>query len=401
MAGRALLSLLVPRHDLVAPTGGRRQHAVVRQPMPSRRGYLGRQPRQKRHRVEHDGGPAILPRVSEAVDDVTSRRDRQPLLGQRRTGDIATDPLETVPLAFPDAYCGVERESPVVGAELLLHAGAPLRLALFEHRGAQPRLWPERDQSLDGGGVLGIELVELDAGVRIDALVGIEEAEALQAADDQGADVSDQLVDVRIAQRRGLAKHQRLAQPEPGVDPIEEERVEVYVQAERRVEALHADHGAGAAAGVANVPRAARVERLHRAHEDAADEAQDVRVADHEEADRVGEAEDPLAHRDLGEDVVAQVGGGLGHAAAGARWAHRAGLAGEGDQGALVAVVTVHADEAPGQDAAGQIALELAADMDREAATVVGQVGGDVLLDRGSIRSRVRRTDSAKGIFSR
>ena len=130
--------------------------------------------------------------------------------------------------------------------------------------------------------------------------------------------------------------------------------MEVQIEPEGRVEALHADDGAGAAGGVPFIAGSTRVERLDGAHEDSAAPAQYGGVADHEEADGVGEAEHPLADRHLGEHVVTQVRGGLGHAATGAGWADRAGLAREGDERTLVAGGAVHAGEAAGQDVRSQ-----------------------------------------------
>ena len=70
----------------------------------------------------------------------------------------------------------------------------------------------------------------------------------------------------------------------------------------------------------------------HHAHEDAAHAGAQARVVGQQEAHAVGEGEHPLAHGHARQDVVDQVGGGVGHATGPAGGAESTALAGEGDQ---------------------------------------------------------------------
>ena len=72
-------------------------------------------------------------------------------------------------------------------------------------------------------------------------------------------------------------------------------------------------------------------------------------------AQAFGDRQHPLAHRQMGKYVVAQMGGGLGHAPGVARWADTAAFAGEGHQVVMPAVITAGASEDVGKDAAFQI----------------------------------------------
>jgi len=63
--------------------------------------------------------------------------------------------------------------------------------------------------------------------------------------------------------------------------------------------------------------------------------------------------------------VVGEVRRGLDHAPRVTRWAHPAPLAGEGDEEVVPALPTTGTGEAMGEDAAFQIAAELALDVDR------------------------------------
>jgi hypothetical protein len=66
----------------------------------------------------------------------------------------------------------------------------------------------------------------------------------------------------------------------------------------------------------------------------------------------------PLAHRQAGEDVIAQVRCGLGHSARVARGADAAAFAREGHQIVLTAVVATYPRKAVGKDAAFEVFAE-------------------------------------------
>jgi hypothetical protein len=95
-----------------------------------------------------------------------------------------------------------------------------------------------------------------------------------------------------------------------------------------------------------------------------------------------GDGQHPLAHRDVGKDVIHQVGSGLGHALGVARRAGSPTLAGKGHQEVVAAARASGPSEAVGQDPACQIAPELLFHVIRHAvAHGIGTVGqGEVGL---------------------
>ena len=100
-----------------------------------------------------------------------------------------------------------------------------------------------------------------------------------------------------------------------------------------------------------------------------------------------GDGQHPLAHRDVGKDVIHLVGSGLGHALGVARRAGSPTLAGKGHQEIVAAARASGPSEAVGQDTAGEIAPELLLHVIRHAVAhgiglvVQGEVGLQVLPD--------------------
>ncbi len=98
-----------------------------------------------------------------------------------------------------------------------------------------------------------------------------------------------------------------------GVDPVEEEGVEVGVQVQRAPEALEEVHRPAAGIGDSRLPRPSLEPGEERPQEEVSDLPAALGVVGEEEADRVGEGEDPLAHRRAGNDPIEQPRGGVGH----------------------------------------------------------------------------------------
>jgi hypothetical protein len=79
-------------------------------------------------------------------------------------------------------------------------------------------------------------------------------------------------------------------------------------------------------------------------------------------AKRVGQREDPLPDRHLGQDAVDEVRRGVGHAPAAARGAEAAPLAGEGDEALQSARIAAEPQEAVGEDPAAKVRAQLLLD---------------------------------------
>ena len=98
------------------------------------------------------------------------------------------------------------------------------------------------------------------------------------------------------------------------------------------------------------------------AREDATHGGAHSRAGGEQEADAEGKREYPLARRRVGEHVVDEVRGGVGHAPAAARGAETAALATERYELVAQAARAVDAREAVGEQAALEMAAQLALD---------------------------------------
>ena len=102
-----------------------------------------------------------------------------------------------------------------------------------------------------------------------------------------------------------------------------------------------------------------------------------------QQAQRNRQRQFPLAHRNMRDDVVDQVGSRLRHAPRAARGAKPASLAAEGDELVVAAIATAQAQEAVRQDAALKKRVELVLDELRQAGAGLlglGEEGLSVLL---------------------
>jgi hypothetical protein len=105
----------------------------------------------------------------------------------------------------------------------------------------------------------------------------------------------------------------------------DEQGVEVRVEPQRRVEALHRHHRGWPSLLDALPARLTALQGEARAHEDPAQVAEEIRIAGNREAQLEGQAQDELAHGHGREHPVHQPGGGVGHATAAAGGAKTAG----------------------------------------------------------------------------
>jgi len=93
-----------------------------------------------------------------------------------------------------------------------------------------------------------------------------------------------------------------------------------------------------------------------------------------------GEADDPLAKRDIGKHLIRQQGDGLGHAVGATAGAEATLLTGKRDLSLEGAFVAVYPEKAVLEAAALQVGLELLVDMVRQGISLMGH-----LLDKGGI----------------
>ena len=97
-----------------------------------------------------------------------------------------------------------------------------------------------------------------------------------------------------------------------------------------------------------------------------------------------GEADDPLAKRDIGKHLIRQQGGGLGHATCSAAGAGSSFFAGKRHQPLEVASAAAYPEKAVLEAAALQVSLELPVDMVWQGFAPLGHLvhkGGVVFFD--------------------
>ena len=143
---------------------------------------------------------------------------------------------------------------------------------------------------------------------------------------------------------------------------VDDHAMEVQVRIERGAEAVDEGHRAEAGRGART--RAVRAQAwLHRAQEQAQSSTLKFGIAVQEVAQALGHRQDPLPHRQAWQDVIGEMGRRRHHAPGVARWADASALARERDQEVVPALPAAGAGEAVGQDAALQVAAELALDV--------------------------------------
>lgn len=139
---------------------------------------------------------------------------------------------------------------------------------------------------------------------------------------------------------------------------VENQGVEVHVQIEPASEPLDHRHAAGVAVAKAPPARTSSLERQQNARVDREHGPTELVVPCQEIAEPVGQAQHPLAHRDVRQDAVHEARGALGHAPASAARTESAALAGEGHE-PLESAGAAEPGKAMRQDAAREELPEL------------------------------------------
>ena len=179
-----------------------------------------------------------------------------------------------------------------------------------------------------------------------------------------------------LAARRGKRVEDERASRVANVHAVERERVEVDIETEGTVAAL--DEGAGAHEGVLDAAQAELTLRApaQRACERADERREDVRAQPPIVGQRVAQGPrqraHPLANRHLGQDLVHEVRGDVGHAAGQARGAEAAAFAREPDEQLVAAAGAREPDDAVLEPTAAQVLVEIAHDEARQTALLLG-----------------------------
>ena len=161
----------------------------------------------------------------------------------------------------------------------------------------------------------------------------------------------------------------------PREDAVQHERVDVDVQIEAPAKPLDHGHRAPTTIRDAVVARAGAQEAEHGADEHGDDPAAHVVIPRQLVPQAVRQTQHPLPHGHVGEHVIEQVGGALGHPAAAATRTHRAAFTGKRDQPVEAAVAAAKPREPAGEPATPQKVPELLLD-EAGQAFPVAQAGG-------------------------
>jgi hypothetical protein len=143
------------------------------------------------------------------------------------------------------------------------------------------------------------------------------------------------------------------------VDAVDDEHVQVDVEVQRRAESLDEGDGSGAGAGAHAQSGATGEEGGDCPVDDGKDLGEDRGARREQEPQRVGERHHPLADRLLGQDVVDEMRGGLGHAACAAARAEAAAFATERHELLMPAGLALDAQESVFETPTLEVRLEL------------------------------------------
>ena len=302
--------------DALAPLRVGGEDAVVEDEVAAGTGDESDEALDELERGEAHVAGAVGPGAADLQQDVAAREALEGVVGDGWPQEVAGDVLEAVALLGADGDAGVDVEA-ALGARLGTDEGAGL-----ERHGdadAADALAPAgaAPGALGDGGLVEVGEVGELAGGRRDAavLVVFPEAaldeEALDASLDEGGELLELLVG---GAAQGVEGELAVVTLDP--DTVGSEGMKVHVQVQRAPEALDDGDGAGAASGEAGSLRALAVGGEDGAQEDAQDGLGTVVVEGHAPTKPEGDAEDPLAMADVGEDAVDEIGGARGHAPA-------------------------------------------------------------------------------------
>ncbi len=171
--------------------------------------------------------------------------------------------------------------------------------------------------------------------------------------------------------------------------------MQVGVEIERSTEPLHDDHGASPRVNDARLTGPSPEESEDGAHRDGRDRPTQVMVPRQQVAQRMWERQHPLSHRHVREDVVAQMGGALGHPPSGTAGTHGPPLTGEGDEPVGPARPAVKPRETAGEVPTAEKVAELPLDKPRDRLSVAGvrglrEEGLEVVVDERVEHALVR-----------
>ncbi len=119
-----------------------------------------RETREERQRVHDHGLLAVSPWLLEAIHHAAVSCQRQAILGERGSGDVAREPLQASRIPGADANGCVQRVAIVIRAELLVWPRGGGFWCIAEQLHALAGARAERDQPLHGCSLVSTHLVQ-------------------------------------------------------------------------------------------------------------------------------------------------------------------------------------------------------------------------------------------------
>src|SRR5689334_7462729 len=179
---------------------------------------------------------AVAPGALELEHDLAGWIAFEPLVGNRRAGDVAAQAFELLALMGVTAYCRMQAETVRVDAARLLRvgrsAGDGLQAQYF-----LPGMWPQRNALGTGGRLQGRErAIGLRLGQISHALLFDEVAGAGQQLDDALDDPIEQRLELCGAGSARFMEHRRARAA--AIHAIEDQAMQMNVEIGRRAEAL-------------------------------------------------------------------------------------------------------------------------------------------------------------------
>jgi hypothetical protein len=302
-------------------------------------------------------------RVLDAIRDAASGQASQAVERERGPGAVAGQPLAAEVVARGDAHTGVQVEALVLGGEAHPAGSALLRVVgavvlVARELGERPALHGDRRARLEGArlGRLARAVLRWPA---------VDVAVAGEPRRDASVDAPRDRLELRGVGLVGRVEEHALLRV-AAEDAVEEDGVKMNVQVQAAAEALHKRDRPTLPLLGALAPGAGPIAREDHLDKDAGDSREHVGLERREQAQLVGQREHELTHGHVGQDAIDQVGGGVGHAPAGAARAEAAALAREGHEQVAAARVAMAAREAIREDATAQVLAEFALDVARQ-----------------------------------
>ena len=342
------------------------------------------------------GSSPVGPDAFHIVAHAAVFEDVQAVLCQRGPGDVLAEPLEPFAVTTVDAGRRVHADRIDPGHQaIFIGILAGVLAAARAAGGGSGRVEQAQggssgafgEQIAPPGGcivaaqqhrLLDGEVVWFEHLIALFALFALfsEPAMRSQHLSDSPGGAGSHGDDIFVAERRQWMELELFAVRILYVYTIERERVRVHIQPQGAVKPLHQGDRSRVCERYARQTEGVLgpepVEPHDLRHEGVDDIGAQLSVVAQQCAQLEWQAADPLSNWHLGQHPVHQVRGGVVHASARARGADRPALAGEGHQVLEAAPGTLHAGEAVFEQAAGQIALELALDETGQTTRLLG-----------------------------